>query len=153
MVTAFTDWLAELGTNAGAASFLQSPAIRGSIVRQGLGFGMSGESILRGLRTAGIGMRTQNFYRLLGEMAASPLSQIAPSPFAALGLASPTSIITLEGGTAGRFMVNVRMYYQHIDENGDVERGFTTTSVLQTGAADLDAALRDALALWTGVKP
>lgn len=142
---AFIEWL-------GGLADLSAPATRTAIIRTGLEMGETPTSILSGMRSAGLGMRTQNFYGLVKQLRET--TEGAPSILTGVGGASvaPDDILQLEGGTEGKYMVNVRMYYSMTDEEGDIETGYRTTSILQD-TLDLDQALLDAKDIWDQSSP
>jgi hypothetical protein len=95
------------------------------------------------MRAAGLGMRTQNFYQLTNQLKES--SGVSPGwAWGGPGTTiDPKDVNSLGGGQAGKYMVNVRSYYTATTDEGDIESGYTTTSILQD-ELDLDQAVSDA---------
>jgi hypothetical protein len=151
----FSDLLAGLpiGAGPGSAAYLESAAIRGSIVRVGLDEGLAGNEILRQMSEVGYGMRRQNFYRLVGELKAS---EAGAGDWAARTLAgeiTTADVYELTGGQAGKFMTNVRVTYQALDEAGEVEIGTRTISLLSNDLPDLQERLAAAKSFYDGGPP
>lgn len=149
----FTEWLGgALEAGEGGAAYVSAQATRTSIIRAGLDFGESPTAILNNMRANGLGMRTQNFYGLVKQLKEAELGgpQILTGTTGAT--VPPEDILKLEGGSEGQYMVNVRMYYSLSDEEGDIETGYRTTSILQD-AVDVDRALSDAQDIWNQSNP
>lgn len=158
MAEAFVNFLSGVGEGAasavgtGVTSYLRSVIPRTSIIRAGRALGLSPNRILREMRQVGLGMRTQNFYQLIHQL---DEGDGAPGGFSWGGPGSsidPALINQLEGGQAGKFMVNVRSYYTSVDENGDLESGYRTTAILQD-ALDLDDAIQSAQQIMAQAYP
>lgn len=145
MVMAFLSDFAAGGVGA-AAQYITSRSVTASLIGAALDEGISPTALLRGLRSAGLGIRTQNYYRLVGQVRTegARLGNVASVLMG--GAVAPGTITQLEGGQAGKYMVNVRSYYQYTDEAGDLIQEFRTTSVLQR-TLDLTQALRDTTSL------
>lgn len=127
----------------GATDYLGSQVARSTLIRIGLGQGLSPTSILGTMRSNGLGMRTQNFYRLVDQLRDSGAETTALNLATGTSTIDPSLVNLLDGGTAGKYMVNVRRYYTSTDEDGDVENGFINIQVLQD-ELDIDDAIAHA---------
>lgn len=144
MVSQFIDFLSGQATAGEAAlSYLRSQIGRTSVIRTGLSFGLPGSAILRAMRANGMGMRTQNFYQLTNQLKESSGTEPGWTWGGPGTTIDPSDVNQLEGGRAGQYMVNVRAYYTATDEDGDIESGYRTMSILQDDL-DLDQAIADA---------
>jgi len=144
VIGAFADWLGSFAeASEGVASYLGGVGARSTIIRAGLEAGESATSILNGMRSIGLGMRTQNYYQLVHQIREGASAEAGWTWGGPGTTITPGDVNQLAGGSAGKYMVNVRSYYTSVDENGDLENGYTTTSVLQDDL-DLDQAVADA---------
>lgn len=141
MVMAFLSDIAGGGVGA-AANYLVSRSVTASLINAALGEGVSPTALLRMMRTAGLGMRTQNFYRLVGQVRTegARLQNIANVLIG--GSVTPNMVTMLSGGKAGQYMVNVKSFFNYIDENGDLVQETRVTSILQSEVDPL-GAIRD----------
>jgi hypothetical protein len=150
MVTAFLDFLSGYSAaDEGVTAYLGSAAPRAALIRTGLGLGLSPTTILTSMREAGLGMRTQNFYQLTNQLredtpAGSSWQWGGPGT-----TIDPSDVRQIEGGRAGQYMVNVRSYYTAVDEDGELESGYTVSSILQD-EVDMDQAIADAQQIQGG---
>jgi hypothetical protein len=150
MVAEFMDFLSGFSTaNEGVTAYLGSAAPRAAMIKTGLGLGLGRTTILASMRAAGFGMRTQNFYQLTNQLiedtsAGSSWQWGGPGT-----TIDPSDVRQIEGGRAGQYMVNVRSYYTTVDEDGEIESGYTVSSVLQD-EVDMDQAVADAQQLQGG---
>jgi hypothetical protein len=143
-LAAFGDWLSDLVAQGdGAASYMGGVGARSAAIRVGTDYGLGPTQILRGMRSAGLGMRTQNFYQLAHQVTSADSGTGGWTWGGPGSTIDPADINQLSGGTAGKYMVNVRSTWTGYDENGDRINGETRTNILQD-ELDLDQAIADA---------
>lgn len=143
MVIAFLADLAEGGLES-AGSYLTSRSVMASLIRTGLNEGLSGADMLRGFRAAGLGVRTQTFYQLIGQVRSTQNRLQNIGQIIAGGTPEQYEIAKLGGDGTGRYIVNVRSYYKYLDEEGDLIQGHRTTSILQrSGGLTVGKAISD----------
>lgn len=80
------------------------------LIRQGLSEGMSATEMLGSIRDAGVGVRTQSFYQLAGEVRASAARADAWSGAALDQTPSSELIQEWTGGQADKYLSRVYMY-------------------------------------------
>lgn len=104
---AFTDILASVAEAEGAG--VGTPLLA-SMVRQGLTEGLSGSAMLNAIRDAGVGIRTQSFYQLVGEVRASAARAEQWSGAALDRLPSSELVQEWTGGQSDTYLSRVYMY-------------------------------------------
>jgi hypothetical protein len=104
---AFTDILESLtgAAEAGADRSLLAP-----LVRQGLTEGLSATQMLDAVRSAGVGLRTQSWYQLVGEVRASAARAEQWSGAALDRLPTPDQVQEWSGGHTETYLNRVYMY-------------------------------------------
>ena len=81
-----------------------------SLIRQGLNEGLSGNAILSAMQEAGLGIRRQSFYQLLGEVRASSALADAWSGAPLDQIPSDDLVTDWTGGRADSYLSRVYMY-------------------------------------------
>jgi hypothetical protein len=117
---AFTEILQSIADAEGANV---GRSLLGTAIRQGLSEGMSATSMLNAMRDAGVGLRTQSFYQLAGEVRASTARAEAWSGAALDRLPGSDLVQEWTGGQADTYLSRVYMYVRtHVDGELSVER-------------------------------
>lgn len=109
----------------------------------GIAQGLSGRSILQGLRDAGLGVRTQDFYRIVGVAR----SYFASAPeTAALDQGGMVSSVAVERPStlSGSYISTVALTVRNLDTGTYEPRFVTVTSLDDLSRGEVERAAMDA---------
>lgn len=122
-----------------------------SIIRIGIGSGLSGSSILRDLRSAGVGVRTQRFYQMLGELQSSDAGAETVSAMGLTDIPSAEDFSNWGVRNPSGYVYQFRMYIGDTMEDGRIipagYRNFSLRSGVIQAIGDI---MQDAIDLFRG---
>lgn len=128
------------GTGIGAAY-----PFKASLIRTGLTGGLSANNILGQLSGAGLGMRRQDFYRLVGEIRVGLTAgdwAVGRDPNE---LPSPGDIRAWNGGTPNKYLTRVNVYVRERLGEGEYEISRRGLSFLSSEAISPAQAVQNAM--------
>jgi hypothetical protein len=146
-VDEFYDFLGSLGSAIGttAANYVLSGSTLGTVIRLGQNAGMSGRGILSAYRQAGGKTSNSTFWQINRAV------KIGSNPVSAETMAdwyNGRGALPIPGGKSGSFRVQMRGFYQTVDEEGNIEQGYQQFTLHQS-ELDLTGALADATSIWS----
>lgn len=123
-------------------------AIVGGAIRYGLQNGVSGQEILSGLQSVGLGVRRQTFYQLVRNERANIAAGLLPRESALTSVPDAASIPTVSVGRAGTYITNVRLTYRVADGTGAYHLEERTISVSSRNPIAPSEAMNVAQNVW-----
>lgn len=144
----FGDILAATETGSGAVA---SENTLVTLVRTGLNEGMSGNAILQGMQSVGLGLRRQSFYQLVGEVRSSLGAGAWATGVDPNTIPTSENIVSWTGGTAGKYLTRVNVYVRERIGEGEYEVARRGLSFLSNEPISPAQAIQNAQDMPTGM--